>query len=81
MSTMEYLVTGWRAARAQARTRRMKRAGTRTRGRLVAAVADHGLTLAALTCFTTAAALIAIPLGLVVAGLGFLVLELRVSDQ
>jgi hypothetical protein len=83
MSTMEVLATGWRAARQaakQRRTLRREQAAAHTRGRLAAAVTEHGLTLAGLACFTTAAAMIAIPLGLVIAGIGFFILELRASS-
>ena len=82
MSTMEVLATGVRAARAAARQRRAERR-TRTRvraGGLVRVVAEHGLTIAAGACFTAAAALVAVPLGLAVAGVALLVLELRAGE-
>jgi len=80
MSTMELIGVGWRAAR-QARTQqRAQRAGTRTRGRLLAAVAEHGLAVAGLGCFTAAAAMVAVPLGLAVAGVALFVLELRAGE-
>ncbi len=86
MSTMEVLATGYRAARAAARQQRAeRRARSRPRAlatsRLVAAVAEHGLTILAGACFTTAAAMVAIPLGLAVAGVALLVLELRAGER
>lgn len=80
MSTMEFLATGWRAARQASRAQRAARSGTRTRSRVLAAVAEHGLSVAGLGCFTVAAAMVAVPLGLVVAGLSFFVLEWRVGE-
>jgi len=80
MSTMEALAVGYRAARQAAREHRNLRAGTRTRGRLMAAIAEHGLTIAGLACFTVAAAMVAVPLALAVAGIGFFILELRAGE-
>lgn len=81
MSTMEALAVGWRAARQAARARRDQRAGTRTRStRLAGALAEHGLTILGLGCFTAAAAMVAVPLGLTVAGAAFFVLELRAGE-
>lgn len=81
MSTMEFLATGWRAARQASRQHREARTGTRTRtGRLTAAVAEHGLAVAGLACFTAAAAMVAVPLGLAVAGAAFFILELRAGE-
>lgn len=80
MSTMELIGVGWRAARqarAQHRTERRTRARS---GRLAAAVAEHGLAIAGLGCFTAAAAMIAVPLGLAVAGVSLFILELRVGE-
>jgi hypothetical protein len=81
MSTMEYLVTGWSAARAEARRRRGLRSGTRTRSRATGAVIEHGLAVLALGSFVGAALMVAVPLGLAVAGVAFFVLELRVSSE
>lgn len=84
MSTMQYLAWGWRAARMEARRQRSlradARAGTRTRGRLLTAVVEHGLAVAGLGCFTAAAAMVAVPLGLAVAGVSLFVLELRAGE-
>jgi hypothetical protein len=81
MSTMEILSTGYRAARAAARQRRTMRSGVRTRThRISAAIAEHGLAVTAMACFITAATMVAIPLGLVVAGVALLVLELRAGS-
>lgn len=81
MSTMQVLGAGWRAARQEARTRRAARVGVRTRaGRLGAVVAEHGLSILAGGCFTAAAAMVAVPLGLAVAGVALLVLELRAGE-
>jgi hypothetical protein len=81
MSTMQVLGVGYRAARAAARERRADRrarAGARSLG---AAIAEHGLTILAGGCFTAAAAMVAVPLGLAVAGVALLVLELRVGER
>ncbi len=80
MSTMEILGTGYRAARAAARERRAARSGIARRSRLVTLAAEHGLTVLAGACFTAAAALVAVPLGLAVAGVALLVLELRAGE-
>lgn len=81
MSTMQVLGAGFRAARQEARLRRSARSGVRIRTpRLVATLAEHGLTILAGACFTAAAAMIAIPLGLAVAGVALLVLELRAGE-
>lgn len=81
MSTMEALAVGWRAARQAARAGRERRAGTRARTtRLAGAVAEHGLAVLGLACFTAAAAMVAVPLGLAVAGAAFFVLELRAGE-
>lgn len=81
MSTMEVLATGYRAARQAARQRRAARAGTITRAkRFGGMLAEHGLTILAGGCFTAAAAMVAIPLGLAVAGVALLVLELRAGE-
>ena len=80
MSTMELIGVGWRAARQASRARRDQRAGTRTRGRLLTAVVEHGLAIAGLGCFTAAAAMVAVPLGLAVAGVSLFVLELRAGE-
>lgn len=82
MSTMEILSTGYRAARAAARQHRAeRRARTVRTGRLATAVAEHGLTVAGLGCLVAAAAMVAVPLALAVAGVAFFVLELRVSSE
>jgi hypothetical protein len=81
MSTMEVLATGYRAARAAARQRRAERRTRVHTGRLVSALAEHGLTLLAGGCFTAAALMVAIPLGLAVAGVALLVLELRAGER
>lgn len=82
MSTMEALAVGWKAARQTARAGRERRAGTRTRtGRLGALVAEHALAALGLGCFTAAAAMVAAPLGLAVAGAAFFVLELRAAGE
>ncbi len=80
MSTMEVLAASWTAARAAARQARAARPARTHSGRLASAIAEHGLALAGLACFTTAAAMVAIPLGLAVAGVGCFILELRASD-
>lgn len=83
MSTMEILSTGYRAARAAARQHRAERASVRTRvrpGRLASAIAEHGLAIAGLACFTAAAAMVAVPLALAVAGVSLFILELRAGD-
>ncbi len=80
MSTMDILSTGYRAARQAARQRRAERRARAHTGRLAAAVAEHGLALAGLVCFTAAAAMVAVPLGLVVAGAACFVLELRAGE-
>jgi hypothetical protein len=80
MSTMEFLATGWRAARQASAQARAQRVGTRTRGRLLAAVVEHGLAVAGLGCFTAAALMVAVPLGLVAAGVALFVLEWRVGE-
>jgi len=80
MSTMEILSTGYRAARQAAKQRRATRRERAHGRRLHAAVAEHGLAIAGLACFTTAAAMVAIPLGLVVAGAAMFILELRAGE-
>lgn len=80
MSTMEFLATGWRAARQASKQAHATRSGTRTRGRVLAAVVEHGLAVAGLGCFTAAAAMVAIPLGLLVAGASLFILEWRVGE-
>jgi hypothetical protein len=80
MSTMELIGVGFRAARQARAQRRDLRAGTRTRGRLLTAVVEHGLAVAGLGCFTAAAAMVAAPLGLAVAGVSLFVLELRAGE-
>lgn len=83
MSTLEVLSASWRGARAAARQRRAEQravARPKARGRLAAVAVEHGLTLLAGGCFTAAAAMVAVPLGLAVAGVALLVLELRVSS-
>lgn len=81
MSTMQVLATGVRAARQAAQERRTARSGLRTRThRLGAVLAEHGLALGGLTCFTVAAAMVAVPLGLVVAGVSLFILELRAGE-
>lgn len=80
MSTMEFLATGWRAARQASRQHREARSGARTRSRLATAVVEHGLAVAGLSCFTAAAAMVAVPLGLAVAGVALFVLELRAGE-
>jgi hypothetical protein len=82
MSTMQVLGVGYRAARAAARERRRTRPANATRASgLVAAVAEHGLTILAGGCFTAAAAMVTVPLGLAVAGVALLVLELRAGER
>jgi len=80
MSTMELIGVGWRAARQARAQRRGLRAGTRARGRLLTAVVEHGLAIAGLGCFTAATLLVAVPLGLAVAGVSLFVLELRAGE-
>jgi hypothetical protein len=81
MSTMGILSTGYRAARAAAKQHRgERRTRTARAGRLTAAVAEHGLAVLGLTCFVAAAAMVAVPLGLAVAGAGFFILELRAGE-
>ena len=80
MSTMEALGVGFRAWRQASHTRREARAGARTRGRLLTAVIEHGLAVAGLGCFAAAAAMVAVPLGLAVAGVSLFVLELRTGE-
>ena len=80
MSTMEAFATGWKSARAASRQRRNERSGVRTRGRLVAAIAEHGLAVAGLSCFVAATVMVAIPLGLVTAGAALFILEWRVGE-
>lgn len=80
MSTMEALAYGWRAARQARAQQRSARAGARARGRVAGAVVEHGLAVAGLSCFVAAAAMVAVPLGLVVGGLALFVLELRVGE-
>lgn len=79
-STMEILSTGWRAARAAAKQRRADRRARAHSGRLASAITEHGLAIAGLACFTTAAAMVAIPLALVVAGVSLFILELRAGE-
>lgn len=79
MSTMEVLATGWRAARAAARERRRARPRTQV-SRMTHLIAEHGLAFLGLSCFTAAAAMVAIPLGLLVAGASLFVLEMRVGE-
>ena len=75
MSTMEILATGVRAARAAAKKRRTaRRARVHTR-RLGAFIADNGLAMAGFSCFVAAAAMIAVPLALAVAGVAFFFLD------
>lgn len=79
MSTLQALVVGWRAARqATARPRGARAEQARS---IAATVGGHALTIAGLGCFTAAAAIVAIPLGLVVAGAAFFILELRASSS
>lgn len=80
MSTMEFIATGWRAARQASRANRAQRAGTRTRGRVAAAVVEHGLAVAGLGCLVAAAVMVAVPLGLAAAGAAFFILEWRVGE-
>ncbi len=80
MSTMEVLATGWRAARQAARQRQAERRTRAHSGRLATVLAEHGLTIAAAGCFTAAATMIAVPLGLAMAGVALLVLELRAGE-
>ena len=42
---------------------------------------DPGLLVCALVCFTTAAAMVAVPLGVTVAGVSFVVMDLATSDD
>jgi hypothetical protein len=78
MSVMGEISTGWKAARQATRQHRAERR-TRTRS-WARMLAGHGLTIAGLACFTAAAAMVAVPLGLVVAGAGFFVVEWRASE-
>ncbi len=81
MSTIELIGVGWKAARQARREQRARTTGiTRRRSQLLTAAAEHGLTILAGGCFTTAAAMVAIPLGLAVAGVALLVLELRAGE-
>jgi hypothetical protein len=77
---MEALGVGFRAWRQASHTRREARSGAHTRGRLATAAAEHGLAVAGLGCFTAAAVMVAVPLGLLVAGVALFVLELRVGE-
>jgi hypothetical protein len=82
MSTMELIGVGWKAARQARREQRSRTAGVaRRRGQVLTIAAEHGLTILAGGCFTAAAAMVAIPLGLAVAGVALLVLELRAGDR
>jgi hypothetical protein len=75
---MEILSTGWKAARQATRQHRAeRRARTRSLGRILV---EHGLAFAGLACFTAAAAMVTVPLGLIVAGISLFVLELRAGD-
>jgi len=80
MSTMELIGVGIRAAwQARAQHRAERRARGRAGG-LLAAVAEHGLAVAGLSCLTLAAAMIAVPLGLAAAGVACFILEWRVGE-
>lgn len=79
MSTLEALGVGLRAARAARREHRSARSIARAR-KLSDTAREHALSVAALGCITAAAWLVAVPLGLLVAGVSFFVLELRVSS-
>jgi hypothetical protein len=81
MSTMELIGVGWKAARQARREQRTRTAGAARRGQVLTIAAEHGLTILAGSCFTAAAAMVAIPLGLVVAGVALLVLELRAGER
>ncbi len=82
MSTMELIGVGWKAARLARREQRARTAGiARRRSKALTIVAEHGLTILAGACFTAAAAMVAIPLGLTVAGVALLVLELRAGER
>lgn len=78
--SMQALGIGWRAARQATREHRAQR---RTRSRahgLVAGLTEHGLAILGLGCFTVAAAMVAVPLGLAVADVSFFVLEWRAGE-
>jgi len=81
MSTMSHLAWGWRAARQEARRQRSLRSGAvKERGRVVQVLAEHGLSILGLGSFVAAAFMVAVPIGLAVAGVAFFVLEWRVGE-
>ncbi len=79
MTTMQMLGVGYRAARQAARERRAQ-AGVHTRSKVLTAVAEHFLTILAGGCFAAAGAMVAIPLGLAIAGVALLALEAQVGE-
>ena len=80
MSTLGAVVVGWRAAR-QAKTRTAARsvAGMHVRAAVTKLLAALG-TVLGLACFVVAAWMVAIPLGLLVAGVSLFVLEWRLTE-
>ena len=80
MSTLGAVVVGWRAAR-QAKTRTATRtvAGSAVRVAVTKLLAALG-TVLGLACFVVAAWIVAIPLGLLIAGVSLFVLEWRLTE-
>ena len=80
MSTLGAVVVGWRAAQqARTRTATRSRASSTVRVWLAKFLAALG-TVLGLACFVVAAWMVAIPLGLLVAGLSLFVLEWRLTE-
>ena len=83
MSTLGAIAVGFRAARQSSRTTAASRSGAATVGfrlalaKLIAALGS----ILGLGAIVAAAWLVAVPLGLVAAGLAFFVLEWRLSDS
>ena len=83
MSTLGAIAVGFRAARQSSRTTAASRSGAATAGfrlalaKLIAALGS----ILGLGAIVAAAWLVAVPLGLVAAGLAFFVLEWRLSDS
>lgn len=83
MSTLGAIAVGFRAARQSSKVTAARRSGAATAGfrlalaKLIAALG----TILGLTAIVAAAWLVAVPLGLVAAGLAFFVLEWRLSDS
>jgi hypothetical protein len=80
LSTLGAVVVGWRAAR-QAKTRTAPRSATGLAfwGAVTKLLAALG-TVLGLACFVVAAWIVAIPLGLLVAGVSLFVLEWRLTE-